>query len=36
MEHGHHQNMVAPDYTKVACGFFQMQDGSWWVNINFQ
>jgi uncharacterized protein YkwD len=34
--HGHHMTMVSTQYTKVACGFYAMSDGSYWVNINFQ
>lgn len=34
--HGHHMNMVSGNYTKVACGFYQMSDGSYWVNMNFK
>jgi uncharacterized protein YkwD len=34
--HGHHMNMVNSGYTKVACGFYAMSDGSYWVNMNFK
>lgn len=34
--HGHHMNMVSNDYTQVACGFYPMSDGSYWVNIDFK
>ena len=34
--HGHFINMSSPDYTRVACGFFETNDGSWWAVQNFQ
>jgi uncharacterized protein YkwD len=36
MNHGHHMNMVSNGYTMVACGFYQMSDGQYWVNMNFK
>lgn len=36
MDHGHHMNMVSTSYTSVACGFYQMSDGQYWVNMNFK
>ncbi|MFV8750448.1 CAP domain-containing protein [Nannocystaceae bacterium ST9] len=35
-EHGHYINMSNPNYTKVACGFYETPDGSWWAVQNFQ
>ncbi|MGC4065248.1 MAG: hypothetical protein QM784_11490 [Polyangiaceae bacterium] len=35
-DHGHHMNMVNSGYSQVACGFHQMSDGQYWVNINFK
>ncbi len=35
-EHGHYINMSNPGYTKVACGFYETPDGSWWAVQNFQ
>jgi hypothetical protein len=31
----HWLNMENPQYTKVACGFFQAPDGSWWATQDF-
>jgi hypothetical protein len=33
---GHYDNMENPDYTKVACGFATMSDGSIWAVQNFR
>ena len=35
-QHGHYINMSNPNYTKVACGFYQTPEGSWWAVQNFQ
>lgn len=35
-EHGHYINMSNENYTKVACGFYEMPDGSIWHNHNFK
>lgn len=35
-EHGHYINMSSTQYTKVACGFFQMPNGEIWANQNFK
>ncbi len=35
-EHGHYINMSSPQYTKVACGFYQTNQGSYWAVQNFQ
>lgn len=35
-EHGHYINMTNPNYTKVACGFYEQPDGQWWAVQNFQ
>ena len=34
-EHGHYINMSSPDYTKVACGFYQTGQGSYWGSAEF-
>jgi hypothetical protein len=34
--HGHYINMSNPDYTMVACGFYETADGSWWALQNFK
>lgn len=34
--HGHFINMSNPQFTKVAIGIFQMPNGNFWININFQ
>jgi len=31
----HWLNMENPQYTKVACGFYQAPDGSWWATQDF-
>jgi hypothetical protein len=31
----HWLNMSNSAYTKVACGFFQTPDGSWWATQDF-
>jgi hypothetical protein len=33
--YGHWINMSNADYGTVACGFYEMPDGSWWMNQNF-
>jgi hypothetical protein len=33
--HGHYINMSSNSYTKVACGFHQLADGSWWATQDF-
>jgi len=35
-EHGHYINMSNPNYTQVACGFYEMPDGKIWANQNFK
>ena len=35
-EHGHYINMSNPDYTKVACGFYEKPDGKVWAIQNFR
>lgn len=35
-EHGHYINMSNPDYTVVACGFHETENGSWWAVQNFK
>jgi hypothetical protein len=34
-KHGHYINMSSTSYTKVACGFYQTADGSWWAAQDF-
>jgi hypothetical protein len=34
--HGHYINMSNPNYTKVACGFYETPEGDWWAVQNFQ
>ena len=34
LKHGHYMNMSG-DYGVVACGFYEMSDGKWWMNQNF-
>lgn len=34
-EHGHYNIMSSKDYTKVACGFFAMENGDIWANQNY-
>lgn len=34
--HGHYINMSSTQYTKVACGFHETEDGSVWAVQNFQ
>jgi hypothetical protein len=34
--HGHYINMSSTSYTKVACGYFTLPDGSVWATQNFQ
>jgi hypothetical protein len=33
---GHHDNMASPRFTKVACGFHTLPDGSVWSVQNFR
>ncbi|MET0342119.1 MAG: CAP domain-containing protein [Polyangiales bacterium] len=35
MQHGHYLNMSAPATKRVACGFYRMKNGSYWLNQNF-
>jgi hypothetical protein len=35
-DHGHYINMTNPDYTMVACGFYETPDGKVWSVQNFQ
>lgn len=35
-EHGHYINMSNPDYSKVACGFYEKPDGKVWAIQNFR
>lgn len=35
-EHGHYINMTNPEYTRVACGFYETGDGRFWSVQNFQ
>jgi hypothetical protein len=35
-EHGHYINMSNPDYTMVACGFYEGADGEIWASQNFR
>ncbi|MEZ4373078.1 MAG: hypothetical protein R3B07_19805 [Polyangiaceae bacterium] len=35
-EHGHYINMSSDNYSKVACGFYKMADGSIWASQNFK
>ncbi len=35
-EHGHYLNMSSTNYSKVACGFFEMPNGKIWHNHNFK
>lgn len=35
-EHGHYINMSSTDYTMVACGFYQADDGRIWASQNFR
>lgn len=34
--HGHYINMTNPSYGKVACGFYETSDGSFWSVQNFE
>ena len=34
--HGHYINMSSTQYTKVACGFYTLQDGSVWAVQDFR
>lgn len=33
---GHHDTMASSDYTRVACGFYEMPSGDVWAVQNFQ
>jgi uncharacterized protein YkwD len=35
-EHGHYINMSNPDYTMVACGFYEMPNGDLWASQDFR
>jgi hypothetical protein len=35
-EHGHYINMTNPDYSMVACGFYETPSGDFWSVQNFQ
>lgn len=35
LKHGHYLNMTDTRYKRVACGFYQMSDGKYWMNQNF-
>jgi len=35
LKHGHYLNMSDTRYKRVACGFYQMADGKYWMNQNF-
>ena len=35
-KHGHYINMSSTQYTKVACGFYTLSDGSVWAVQDFQ
>jgi hypothetical protein len=35
-EHGHYINMSNTNYTMVACGFYEMDNGDIWHNHNFK
>jgi hypothetical protein len=35
MGHGHYDNMSSTMYTKVACGFYTLPDGSVWATQDF-
>ncbi len=35
-EHGHYINMTNPQYTMVACGFYETSDGGFWSVQNFE
>lgn len=34
--HGHYINMTSTEYTKVACGFYTLPDGTVWAVQDFQ
>jgi hypothetical protein len=34
--HGHYLNMSSDEYTEVACGFYELPDGSWWGAQDFR
>lgn len=34
-QHGHYLNMSAAGTRRVACGFYRMKNGSYWMNQNF-
>jgi hypothetical protein len=33
---GHHDNMASPTWTKAACGFYTLPNGSFWSVQNFK
>jgi hypothetical protein len=33
--HGHWINMTMTNYSWVACGFYKMSSGAYWMNQNF-
>jgi hypothetical protein len=33
--YGHYLNMSEPALKVVACGFYKMTNGNWWMNQNF-
>jgi len=35
LKHGHYMNMSNAMYHVVSCGFYEMSDGSWWMNQDF-
>ncbi|RYE87554.1 MAG: hypothetical protein EOO75_14315, partial [Myxococcales bacterium] len=35
-KHGHYINMSSDTFTKVACGFHQTSQGSYWAVQNFR
>lgn len=35
-EHGHYINMSSSNYSKVACGFYELPGGGIWASQNFQ
>jgi hypothetical protein len=35
LKHGHYLNMSDTRYKKIACGFYQMSNGKYWMNQNF-
>jgi hypothetical protein len=35
LDHGHWINMQSETAGRVACGFYKMANGSYWMNQNF-